>query len=164
MDVPPDIRRPSRKQSLTELMCSVRQITASKTLASGIDHVSKNEWEEALDDLTEARSLYEDLGDRMQISNILSVQGLCLFALGRLDEAVDTMRETVKMKDELGLLEGKATDLLGLGEILLKKGDRENASATFNEAREIFAQLELVEAEDAARDGVDRASLITAHQ
>jgi hypothetical protein len=48
------------------------------------------------------------------------MQGLCLFALNELDEAAKVMRRAIAMKDG-NHLEGEASDLLGLGDVLLKK-------------------------------------------
>jgi tetratricopeptide (TPR) repeat protein len=160
MDVPPDIRRPSRRQTLSDMMCSIRHMRASKLSESGRDLISKKEWEAALADLKEAQSFYEELHDELEVSNMLSLQGLCQFALGQLEDASASMLIAVGTKTELGALEGKATDLLGLGEVRLKMRDGNGALAAFNEARDIFDQLDLIEAKASAEHGISRASLM----
>lgn len=149
---------------MTDLMRSIRQMRATKLSSSGREHISEKEWKTALEDLKEAQSFYEELGDSTQVSIMLSLQGLCQFALGLLDEAACSMRTTVVMKNELGQMEGMATDLLGLGEVLFKMGDGAGSLAAFKEAKDIFDRLDLIEAKESALNGIDRASLLMSRQ
>lgn len=143
MEEPPDIRKRNRKETLSDLMIALKISRSTKTASSGMERLSNNDWAAALEDFRESQELYEELGDLPQASNMLSMQSLCLYALNKLDEAAEAMRHAIALKGDGCQPEGKATDLLGLGEILLKKKDFEGAQASFEEAANILRELGL---------------------
>ncbi|MCE5295512.1 MAG: tetratricopeptide repeat protein [Euryarchaeota archaeon] len=133
MEAPPSIRKVSRRESMDDLLFTLKHVRAVKAANAGMEHLGKDDWPRALDGFREAEELFDELGDRVQRSNMLSMQGLCLFALDKLDEAAEVMRRAIDLKDGLQS-EDKANDLLGYGEILLKKGDLDGALAAFEES------------------------------
>ncbi|QLH74956.1 MAG: tetratricopeptide repeat protein [Methanomassiliicoccales archaeon] len=150
MDVPPDIRRRSRKESLSDLMHAMKVIRATKAASSAIDFIDRNDYASALAELIDAEEVFKELDDMVQVANMLSLQALCLYALGRMAEAEVAMRRAVALRSDLGASESRATDLLGLGEILLKKGEPREAMEAFLDAKTVFEGLGL-------DDGVERS-------
>ncbi|MFA5312480.1 MAG: tetratricopeptide repeat protein [Methanomassiliicoccales archaeon] len=132
MEAPPNIQKVNRRDSMTDLMFTLKHVRATKAAKVGMESLGENDWAHALEGFREAAELFEEMGLQVQLSNMLSMQGLCLFALNELDEATDVMRRAIDLKDVPS--DDKANDLLGLGEILLKKDDPECALASFEEA------------------------------
>ncbi|OPY34464.1 MAG: Tetratricopeptide repeat protein [Methanomassiliicoccales archaeon PtaU1.Bin124] len=161
MDEPPDIRRPNRHESLAGFMRSIRAMTVRKLASSGTEHIGKGEWQQALDMFNEAAILCEEIEDPLQRSNMLSLASLSLYALSRLDEAKETIQEAISLKRTAGVKEGVATDLLGLGEVLIKKGEVQEAEKAFSESYCIFQELGLIDGMDSAQRGLDKVKKLT---
>jgi tetratricopeptide (TPR) repeat protein len=157
MDEPPDIRRPNRRQSITELMQTVKAINARKLATAGTELIGEGKWQDAYDKFNEAAMLFLEMEDLLQRSNMLSLAGLCLYAMGKMDEARDIMLEAIQLKRMGHDEEGMATDLIGLGEILLKRGENEEPVKRFSEAIEIFKKLGIDQAAESAQKGLDKA-------
>lgn len=156
MEEPPDIQKKSQRELMSELVLTIKQVRAKKAILSGMDFLKKDDWRHALEDFQEARELFEELGDQAQSSNMLSMEGLCLFALNELNEAAEVMRRAIALKDG-HQLEGKASDLLGLGEVLLKIGDAKGALASFEEAACILKGIGLDQEMERAMKAADKA-------
>jgi len=137
-------------------MHTVRSINARKLASAGMELIGKEQWQEALDKFNEAAVVYIELEDPLQRSNMLSLVGLCLYAMGRLDDARDALLEAIELKKQAGAEEGMATDLLGLGEILLKKGDHQEAERKFSESLLVFERLGIADGGASAKRGLEK--------
>jgi tetratricopeptide (TPR) repeat protein len=143
-------------------MKSMKLMTASKLAVSGMEFIDKKEFDAAICDFREAQELYMDLGADSNASNMLSMQGLCLYALGRYNEAVAALRESIALKGCKGDVEGKACDLLGLGEVYLKAGDGLQAEHVFEEALQIAEERHNEDLTCKAMQGIERARKLAA--
>jgi tetratricopeptide (TPR) repeat protein len=161
-DEPPNIQKPNRHDGIAGFMKSMKLLTASKLAVSGMDFIDKKEFEAAICDFREAQELYMELGAESNASNMLSMQGLCFYALGRYDEAVAVLREAIALKGCMGDADGKACDLLGLGEVYLKAGDGLQAEHVFGEALQIAEERHNEELVGKAMQGIDRARKLVA--
>ena len=154
---PPNIQRPDRHAGLANFMRSMKQLNASKLAVSGMEFIDKREFDAAICDFREAQELYQELGANDNASNMMSMQGICFYALGRWDEAVAVLREAVALKRDMGDKEGEASDLLGLGEVYLRAGDRMRAEEAFVEALCISQAEGLKDCALKAEKGQERA-------
>jgi len=145
MDAPPDIRKRSSKEHMADLLLALKSVRARKAASNGMEHLGKNEWKEALDEFREGQELFEELKEVDASSDMLSMQGLCLFALEKMDEAADVMRRAIELKRERNRPEAMANDLLGLSHILMKKQEAKDALASATEAQRLFKELGLEE-------------------
>ena len=68
--------------------------------------------------------------------------GRTQFALGKLDEAVKTFEESLKISRDLSNKSGEAAALKLLGQIYLESGDAEKADDYFNQSLESFRTIE----------------------
>ena len=157
MDEPPDIRRPNRRDSIADLMRMVKVLNARKLATAGTELIGEGKWPEALEKFNEAALIFLEMEDLLQRSNMLSMAGLCLYAMDRLGEARDVMLEAIELKKMGRADEGMATDLIGLGEILLKKGEKEEAAKRFSEAVNIFKRLGIGDGAESAKKGLEKA-------
>jgi Flp pilus assembly protein TadD len=85
------------------------------------------------------------------------MQGICFYALGRWEEAGAVLREAVALKRVMGDREGEASDLLGLGEVYLRAGDRTRAEESFAQALGISQAEGLKDCALKAEKGQERA-------
>lgn len=138
-------------------MRTVKALNARKLATAGTELIGDEKWQEALDKFNEAALVFLEMEDLLQRSNMLSMAGLCLFAMGRLDEARDIMLEAIELKKMGHAEEGMATDLMGLGEILMRKGENDEALKRFSEAVEIFKRLGIGDGAESAQKGLEKA-------
>lgn len=138
-------------------MHTVKTLNARKLATAGTELIGEAKWQDALDKFLEAAQLFLEMEDLLERSNMLSLSGLCLYAMGRLDEAENIMLEAIELKKMGHAYEGMATDLMGLGEILLKKGENDEAAKRFSEAIELFDKVGVKDAAESARKGLDKA-------
>jgi tetratricopeptide (TPR) repeat protein len=156
-DEPPNIQRPNRHDGIANFMKSMKLLSASKLAVSGMEFIDKKEFDAAICDFREAQELYQELGAESNASNMLSLQGLCYYALGRFPEAVAVLEEAIALKGCMGDEEGKASDLLGLGEVHLKAGDGLQAEHAFGEALRIAEERRIEDLVCKARQGMERS-------
>lgn len=156
MEEPPDIRKPSRKESVTGLLYSVRQARARRLATSASEFIGKGQWGDAFNEFQEAAETYEEMREPVQQSNMLSLSGLCLYALGKYQEALDVMLKAISLKREAGADEGLATDLIGMGETLFRLGRLDEAKQAFEESIALFEKLGLSDGSEGARRGLEK--------
>jgi tetratricopeptide (TPR) repeat protein len=140
----------------------MKQLNASKLAVSGMEFIDKREFDAAICDFREAQELYQELGANENASNMMSMQGICFYALGRWDEAVAVLREALVLKRDLGDTEGEASDLLGLGEVYLRAGDGKSAEEAFARALCISHSEGLKDCAQKAEKGMERARALPA--
>lgn len=156
----PNIQKPDRRAGIANFMKSMKQLNASKLAVSGMEFIDKREFDAAICDFREAQELYQELGANDNASNMMSMQGICFYALGKWDEAVAVLREALELKKDLGDKEGEASDLLGLGEVYLRAGDRKRAEEAFAQALCISQAHGLKDCAQKAEKGVERAKAL----
>jgi tetratricopeptide (TPR) repeat protein len=76
-------------------------------------------------------------GDQMTVSYALRHLGFADLEAGRLDSAWDRFEESTRLRREAGFLPGVAANLVGLAEIAVAKGEREEAARLLDEAIEV---------------------------
>ena len=76
-------------------------------------------------------------GDQMTVSYALRHLGFADLEAGRLDSAWDRFLESTRLRREAGFLPGVAANLVGLAEIAVAKGEREEAARLLDEAIEV---------------------------
>jgi tetratricopeptide (TPR) repeat protein len=73
-------------------------------------------------------------GDKQTMSEALRHQGIAEHAAGRLDTARERLEESVRVRREIGLMPGVASNLVGLAYIASGQGRRDDALALIEEA------------------------------
>jgi tetratricopeptide (TPR) repeat protein len=76
-------------------------------------------------------------GDQRTMSEALRHLGIAEFAAGRLDQARERLEESVRLRREIGLMNGVAGNLVGLTYIAAAQGRRDDALALIEEATAI---------------------------
>ena len=97
--------------------------------------------EAALDLHREIESFYRRLGDRPMLARVINNEGAFLSALGRWDDAALAYEQATQMHREIGNLGDAATSLLNWVELLLDRGDAEQARDRLQQTAELLAAL-----------------------
>ena len=97
--------------------------------------------EAALDLHREIERFYRRLGDRPMLARVINNEGTFLLALGRRDEAARAYEQAAQMHLEIGNLGDAAISLLNWVEILLDRGDAEQAQVRLQQAGELLGAL-----------------------
>ena len=84
--------------------------------------------------------MLRELGDRSSAGQALSYVGRVHVAAGRLDEAIDTLRESVTILHEVGARLGEAEALDGLGRVYLELKRYDEALGAIEQSRTIYRQ------------------------
>ena len=97
--------------------------------------------EAALEMHREIEIVYRRLGDRPMLARVINNEGAFLLALGRWEEAARAYEQAAQMHLEIGHLGDAAISLLNWAEILLDRGDAEQAQARLQQAGELLDAL-----------------------
>jgi tetratricopeptide (TPR) repeat protein len=84
---------------------------------------------------------YRRLGDRTMLARVINNEGTFLLALGRHDEAALAYEQATQMHTDIGHLADAATSLLNWVELLLERGDAEQARVRLRQAGELLGAL-----------------------
>jgi tetratricopeptide (TPR) repeat protein len=98
----------------------------------------QGQYEAALGLNREIEVFYRRLGDRPMLARVVNNQGLSLFDLGRWSEAVLAFEQAAQMHLDIGDLDDAATSLLNLVEILLARGEAEQALARLPQVQDLL--------------------------
>jgi tetratricopeptide (TPR) repeat protein len=77
--------------------------------------------------------------DKATMSEALRHLGIADHRAGRLDRAQDELEESVRLRRDIGLLSGVASNLIGLTYIAAAQGRRDDAQALIDEANDLAA-------------------------
>ena len=97
--------------------------------------------EEALDLHRGIERFYRRLGDRTMLARVINNEGTFLFALGRHDEAALAYEQAIQMHTDIGHLADAALSLFNWVELLLDRGDAEQARVRLRQAEELLGEL-----------------------
>jgi tetratricopeptide (TPR) repeat protein len=89
----------------------------------------------------EVESHYRRLGDRPMLARVINNEGAFLLALGRWEEAARAYQQAAQMHLEIGHLGDAVISLLNWAEILLDRGDAEQAQSRLKQAGELLDAL-----------------------
>ena len=89
--------------------------------------------------LTRCLELATEVDDKSTMSEALRHMGIADHAAGRLDAAREELEESVRLRREIGLMPGVASNLIGLTYIAAAQGRRDDAEALIDEASSIAA-------------------------
>ena len=89
----------------------------------------------------EIEIVYRRLGDRPMLARVINNEGAFLLALGRRDDATRAYEQAAHMHLESGNLGDAAVSLLNWAEILLDRGDAEQAQTRLGQAGELLGAL-----------------------
>jgi tetratricopeptide (TPR) repeat protein len=89
----------------------------------------------------EIEIVYRRLGDRPMLARVINNEGAFLLALGRQDDATRAYEQAAHMHLESGNLGDAAVSLLNWAEILLDRGDAEQAQTRLGQAGELLGAL-----------------------
>ncbi|MDD1747297.1 MAG: tetratricopeptide repeat protein [Methanomassiliicoccales archaeon] len=128
----------SGQERLSGLMRMMKRDRAEMHVRVGMEAADKKDWGLAVDELLRALELFEEMEDRTRAASVRNSLSLCYFALGKLKKAETESRRAARMMMEAGDPEGEATALLGLGNVLLARGDLQASERTFMKAFSIF--------------------------
>jgi hypothetical protein len=81
-----------------------------------------------------------EAGDQMTVSYSLRHLGFADLEAGRLDAAWDRFAESTRLRREAGFLPGVAANLVGMAEIAVAKGERDEALRLPDEATEVATE------------------------
>lgn len=84
---------------------------------------------------------YRRLGDRTMLARVINNEGTFLFALGRHDEAAPAYEQAIQMHTDIGHLANAALSLFNWVELLLDRGDAEQARVRLRQAEEFLGEL-----------------------
>jgi tetratricopeptide (TPR) repeat protein len=133
---------------------------AGLVLNMGTTNINLGKFSEALDQLHEARTIYEDLGNRRGLARVVSHTAGVYAALGRLKDAEHSYKEALKLWQEAGDSSGEAETRLNLGIFYLQSSGRPSKAVSHLEiAVEIFRRLRsplAEQAESAIADCLDK--------
>ncbi|MFB9433772.1 tetratricopeptide repeat protein [Streptoalloteichus tenebrarius] len=98
-------------------------------------------WEEAHDELAEARRAAEDAGHPQLLASVVEFTGLTHFDQGDYPSALAAFRYSLRVNEELGDRRGIALQLQFVGRTLNRTGEHAEAAAAFERARDLLAEL-----------------------
>ncbi|PSR19415.1 hypothetical protein C8255_02060 [filamentous cyanobacterium CCP3] len=96
---------------------SSRQAEANRLLQEGIDKYNRNDWQAALTPWKQASEIYQAIGDRAGVSQILNNIGSVYQLLGNFPEALAQYEASLAIKHEIGDWAGEAKTLVNLGTV-----------------------------------------------
>ena len=102
---------------------------------------SQGQHKAALDLHREIESFYRRLGDRPMLARVINNEGAFLSALGRWDGAALAYEQATQMHREIGNLGEAATSLLNWVELLLDRGDTEQARDRLRQTADLLGAL-----------------------
>jgi tetratricopeptide (TPR) repeat protein len=146
----------SGKDKLASLMQFIKSDRAERHVAKGRDFVEQKDWENAKKEFEDALTFFQELEAWPRAAQMLSSLALCYCALHDYDRASDHLSQAIALYQKLGDEEGEATGQLGIGEVLLDKGDNEGALAAFQKALGIFARNQIYDGVTYAYRGMER--------
>lgn len=114
---------------------------ARRLYDSGIDAYRAGEYEEALEMLTRARSLYAGAGNRKEESEALNDMGVVCTQLEQWDDAQQYLDEALTIRMALENRSGQGITLGNLGTMYDRQGDEEKAAEAYEQAITIFREL-----------------------
>lgn len=141
---------------MDDLMAFIKSDRAERHVRLGKELVDNKQWEEAQKEFLDALALFEEQGAMPRVSQMLSSIALCCFALKRYDEASNYLCSAITVLKGIGDEEGEATAHLGLGDVLLEKGDQEGALDSFERALTLFARNNIYDGMTYAYKGMKR--------
>jgi len=156
------------KSSLSEPLLAIRYANEAKVLAErlnlkkqqalaykyiGLGYSSQNLYMEATLNWQEAHKIFEEIGDKDGISNILSNQGTIYNNQGDDEKALDLYLKSLKIAEEIGAKMRTLTVSLNIGLIYQKK------PATLNKALDYFFTALKLSDELAYPDGIGYSSV-----
>ncbi len=106
--------------------------------AEGLLSGERGELNDAVDLLSEAASLYREVGDRAALGRVLVTLSHAEQMLGRLDDAARTAAEAVDLAHDLGDLRSEASATGNLAIVALKQGRADDAQAGISRAVDMF--------------------------
>jgi tetratricopeptide (TPR) repeat protein len=125
---------------------------AKRLYDSGLDAYRAGEYEEAIESLTRARSLYAEAGDRKGESEALNDLGVVCIQMDEWEDAHQHLNEALTIRRELTDRSGEGITLGNLGMLYARQGDDDKAEEAYEQAIEIFQEL----GEEGNRKAVDR--------
>jgi len=107
----------------------------------GIDDYRAGEYEEAIEALSQARSLYAEAGDRQAEAEVLNDLGVVYLQMDEWEQAQDALQTALTIRRELEDRSGQGITLGNLGMLYERQGDEEQAIQAYEQARAIFEEL-----------------------
>jgi tetratricopeptide (TPR) repeat protein len=97
--------------------------------------------DQARADYNDARTLYQQIGDKLGEANVLRGRGDLESGLGRNDQARAAFNDARTLYQQIGAPLGEANVLRGLGDLESKLGRNDQARADYNDARTLYQQV-----------------------
>lgn len=132
---------PGRRSGSDKLVCllsMVKHDRAEKHARSGVEAADKGDWRLAVEELSSALEIFEDLREDARVASLRNSISLCYFAIGQLKKAEVESRKAGRLMHAISDAEGEATAMLGLANILFAKGDLIGSARMFERAAALF--------------------------
>ena len=118
-------------------------LAASKRLLGKVSKVN-GDVESALELLTEAQKLFDESGEgrdsARMVATSLSEQSSCLIDMGRLQEAAEVCKRSIRQSEKLGYIRQATTSKLDIADIQARRGRHNEAISLYEEARIFFVR------------------------
>jgi CHAT domain-containing protein/tetratricopeptide (TPR) repeat protein len=88
----------------------------------------------SIEKLKGVEKVFEELNDEENLAAAYSIHGMYLFLVGQLDPGLELLNKSLAIFNKRNSPAGVASTLLGIATIQLKKGDKDKAIETLNEA------------------------------
>ncbi len=102
--------------------------------AKGRAEIESGNAQAGLDDLTHAQTLANELGNEEEKGEIFQAMGVAYSVLGKLDDALRSLQDSLAIKQKLGLKRGIADSLEMIGSTYLSLGKSDLALKNYNDA------------------------------
>ncbi|MEM0449150.1 MAG: tetratricopeptide repeat protein [Methanomassiliicoccales archaeon] len=147
----------AKGEKLTSLLRLIKRDRGELHLKEGMRLADAKEWSAAVEELQLALYEFEEIEDGARMSAVLAALALCRFGQGDLEGAEVDSRRSIEAMRQGGDREGEATAILGLGYVLLARGEYSKAQEVFHEALSLFRAESLWEGVTRSYLGLERA-------
>jgi tetratricopeptide (TPR) repeat protein len=110
-------------------------------LAKGRAEIESGNAQAGLDDLTHAQTLANELGNEEDRADILQAMGVAYSVLGKLDNALRSVQDSLEIKRKLGMKRGIADSLEMIGSTELALGKPDLALKNYNDALAVRKEI-----------------------
>jgi len=138
-----DKEAPRGETSFSKVVKMMEKAVGDSRAERGSTLFEEGDYEAAREEFIAALRIYRETEFPPGESKMLSLLALCSFALDEYGPSLGFLAQSVRIKGEIGDLEGGATDLMAIGRVRLVMGDADAAIESLNDARDLFERLEM---------------------
>lgn len=134
---------PVEKDRFAHIVKMVEKTIGDNHAERGGGLFEEGDYEGAREAFNTALKIYRQARFPSGESRMLSLLALCSFALDEYGNSLSLLAQSVRLKGEIGDVEGGVTDLMAMGKVRLAMGDADTAVKSLIEARDLFERLEM---------------------